>query len=92
MPLDAADENKGVLLRKQSVPHWKKCNQICDSQSGGELGGRQRAWSHVSVDMGCFASASCSRAIARTTGIPSPAQMHLTEAAHTEQHIPKACC
>lgn len=38
MSLDAAGENKGVLLRKQSVPHWKKRNQICDNQTGDEFG------------------------------------------------------
>lgn len=70
MYLNAADENKGVLLRKQSVPHWKKWNQVCDNQTGDEFRGRQRAWSCVSVDTGWLASASCSHAVARPTRSP----------------------
>lgn len=52
--LDVADENKGVLLRKQSVPHWKKWNQICNNQSGGD-------WDRECSPVALWTRAGCQR-------------------------------
>lgn len=87
MSLDAADENKGVLLRKQSVPRWKEQNQIYDNQTGDGFRGRQRARSRVSVDMGWLAPMLALPVL--WLGLRGP--QSCTGAVPAEQQTPKAC-